>query len=426
MEYFNVVPRLQHAWNAFMCREPTRAYYDIGPSSSVRPDRPRFSRGNENSIITAILNQISVDASSIEIKHVRTDDDGRYVSEIKSGLNSCLNVEANIDQAGRAFRQDIFMSILNEGVIGIFPVDTDTDPDEGGSYKIETMRTAAIRNWYPRHVRIDCYNDRTGEREELDVEKRNVAIVENPFYAVMNERNSILKRLNRKLILLDAIDEQSGSGKLDLIIQLPYSIRSDARQRQADSRKRIIEEQLQNSKHGIAYIDASEKVTQLNRPVENNLMTQIEYLTSMLYSQLGLTQGVMDGTADEATMQNYYTRTIEPLVTAVVEELLRKFLTPTARTQKQTIMFFRDPFKLVPTSQVADIADKMTRNEVLTSNEVRQIIGRKPSKDPKADELRNKNLSAPKEDVKPTAPVDKEQDKPNPEKPKEDKAQNGE
>lgn len=387
--------RLKHAWNAFTGNELYRTSPSIGPSYSYRPDRPIFSRGNERSIVTSVYNRIALDVASISIQHVRLDEDGRFLSVMEnSSLNNCFELEANIDQTGRAFIQDVVISMLDEGCVAIVPVDTDIDP-ESGSFKIDSMRTGKIVEWYPKHVKVHVYNDRTGRKEDIVLPKSKVAIVENPFYAVMNESNSTLQRLIRKLNILDAIDEQSGSGKLNLIIQLPYVIKTEARRRQAENRRKDIEDQLAGSKYGVAYTDGTEHVVQLNRPVDNNLMSQIEYLTSMLYSQLGLTQGIMDGSADEKTMQNYTSRTVEPIVSAIVDEMRRKFLTKTARSQKQSILFFRDPFKLVPVGSVAEIADKMTRNEIMTSNEIRQKIGLKPSKDPKADELRNSNLSAP-------------------------------
>lgn len=394
---------LKHAWNAFFSRAPTVIYRDVGAGSAYRPDRHRLGRGNEQSIVTAIINRMAIDAASIEIKHVKLDEDDRYLSDVNSGLNYCLNTEANIDQTGRAFRQDFFMSMLDEGVVAVVPIDTDTNPDETGSYTIESLRVGKIVEWYPQNVKVQVYNDRTGRKEDLIYHKKNAAIMENPFYSVMNEKNSVVKRLIHKLNLLDAIDEQSGSGKLDLIIQLPYVVKSDTRKAQAEQRRTDIEHQLQDSKYGIAYVDATERITQLNRPVENNLMKQIEYLTSMLYGQLGITQSIMDGSADEQTMLNYFTRTIEPIVATAVDEMIRTFLTKTARTQKHTIMYFRDPFKLVPVEKIADIGDSLTRNEIATSNEMRQKIGWKPSKDPRADELRNKNLSAPKVDSKTAA-----------------------
>ena len=397
--------RLRHAWNTFLSRDPLSYRYSFGPSYSYRPDRPIFSRGNERSIVTSVYNRIALDVSSMTIQHVRLDENDRFKEVIESGLNNCLNLEANIDQTGRAFVQDIVMSMLDEGCVAIVPVDTTFNPKETGSFDISTMRTGKILEWYPQHVKVRVYNDRKGEKEDILVPKSTVAIVENPFYSVMNEPNSTMQRLIRKLNLLDAIDEQSGSGKLNLIIQLPYVIKTAARRQQAEERRKDIEEQLSGSKYGVAYTDGTEHVVQLNRPVDNNLMSQIEYLTSMLYSQLGLTQGIMDGSADEKTMQNYYTRTIEPILSAIVDEMKRKFLTKTARSQKQSILFFRDPFKLVPVGEIAEISDKMTRNEIMTSNEIRQKIGMKPSTDPKADELRNSNLSAPAENTKTSQPT---------------------
>lgn len=385
--------RLKHAWNAFTGREPTRYYPDVGMGYAYRPDRPRLSRGNERSIVTSVYNRIALDAAAISIQHVRLDENERFLEVIPSGLNSCLNLEANIDQTGRSFIQDIIMSMLDEGCVAIVPVDTDDDPDLTGSYKIETMRTGKILEWFPKHVRVRVYNDMTGQKEDIILSKSMVGIIENPLYAVINEPNSTMQRLIRKLNLLDAVDEQSSSGKLDLIIQLPYVIKTEARRQQAEKRRKDIENQLSGSKYGIAYTDGTEHITQLNRSVGNNLMSQIEYLTSMLYSQLGITQSILDGTADEKTMLNYYNRTIEPMISAIVDELKRKFLTKTARSQRQSIQFFRDPFKLVPVSELAEISDKLTRNEIATSNEVRQIIGWKPSKDPKADELRNSNIN---------------------------------
>ena len=389
--------RLKHAWNVFTANETVGARWDIGPSYFYRPDRPIFSRGNERSIITSVYNRIALDVAAITIQHVRLDDEGRFTSVMNTSLNSCLSLEANLDQTGRAFIQDIVQSMLDEGCVSIVPVDTDDDPEEG-SWKIETMRTGKILEWYPQHVKVRIYNEQTGKKEDVLVPKRTVAIVENPFYTVMNEPNSTMQRLIRKLNILDAIDEQSGSGKLNLIIQLPYVIKTEARRQQAEKRRKDIEEQLSGSKYGVAYTDGTERVVQLNRPVDNNLMSQIEYLTSMLYSQLGLTQTIMDGSADDKTMLNYLTRTVEPILSAIVDEMKRKFLTKTARSQKQSILFFRDPFKLVPVGEIAEIADKMTRNEIMTSNEIRQKIGMTPSKDPNADKLRNSNLSAPKEE----------------------------
>ena len=393
---------LKHSWNAFVNnRSPTNYDNDVGYSYSYRPDRVRFTRGNERSIVTSVYNRIALDASSIDIKHVRLDENGRFISVIDSGLNNCLTLEANIDQTGRALKQDIVMSMMDEGCIAIVPVDTTINPTETGpgAYDILSMRTGKILEWYPSHVKVRVYNDRTGNKEDIIVPKKTVAIVENPLYAVMNEPNSTMQRLIRKLNLLDFIDEQSGSGKLDLIIQLPYIIKTEARREQAEKRRKDIENQLAGSKYGIAYTDGTEKITQLNRPVENNLMKQIEYLTNMLYSQLGITQSVLDGTADEQTMLNYNNRTIEPIVSAIVDEMKRKFLSKTARSQLQSILFFRDPFKLVPVNNIAEIADKFTRNEILTSNEIRQIIGIKPSNDPKADQLINSNISQSKQTI---------------------------
>lgn len=388
--------RLQHGWNAFMNRDPTAYYTNAGGNYyTYRPDRIRLTRGNERSIVTSVYNRIGLDVASIDIKHCRLDKNGRFVEVIDSSLNSCLNLEANIDQTGRAFKQDIVMSMLDEGCVAIVPIDTTINPSVSGSYDINSMRTGKILEWYPAHVKVKVYNDQTGNYEELILPKSTVGIVENPLYAVMNEPNSTLQRLIRKLNLLDAIDEQSGSGKLDLIIQLPYTIRSDARRKQAEKRRKEIESQLSDSKYGIAYADGTERITQLNRSVENNLMSQIEYLTSMLYSQLGITQSILDGTADEQTQLNYLTRSIEPIVSAIVDEMKRKFLTKTARSQNQSISYFRDPFKLVPVNDIAEIADKFTRNEIMTSNEIRQVIGMQPSNDPKADQLVNSNISQP-------------------------------
>lgn len=395
----NLMSRLKHSWNAFMNRDPTIDYRDNGPGYSYRPDRPRLTRGNERSIVTSIYNRIAIDVASININHCRVDENGRFIETIQSSLNTCLNLEANIDQTGRSFMQDVVMSMLDEGCVAIVPIETTIDPKISSSYDILSMRTGKILEWKPKTVRVRVYNEQTGNQEDITVPKNTVAIIENPLYAVINEPNSTMQRLVRKLNILDAVDEQSGAGKLDLIIQLPYTIKSEARRKQADTRRKEIEEQLAGSKYGIAYADGTEKITQLNRSVDNNLMKQIEYLTTMVYSQLGITQAILDGTADEQTMLNYHSRTIEPIVSAIVDEMKRKFLTKTARTQMQTITFFRDPFKLVPINNIADIADKFTRNEVLTSNEIRQIIGMKPSDDPKADELRNSNLNHPDEEA---------------------------
>lgn len=398
----SIVSRLKHSWSAFMNRDPTYNYRDTGPGSSYRPDRPRLTRGNERTIVTSIYNRIALDVASININHCRIDANGRFVETINSTLNNCLNLEANIDQTGRAFMQDVVMSMLDEGCVAIVPVETSLDPTTTGSYEIYSMRTGKILEWYPKHVKVRVYNERTGRREDVMVQKSTVAIVENPLFAVINEPNSTMQRLVKKLNLLDAVDEQSGAGKLDMIIQLPYVIKTPARKEQAESRRKDIEEQLAGSKYGIAYTDATEKIVQLNRSLDNNLMKQIEYLTNMLYSQLGISQSILDGTADEQTLLNYNSRTIEPIVSAIVDEMKRKFLTKTARSQSQTISFFRDPFKLIPIGNIADIADKFTRNEILTSNEVRQIIGMKPSDDPKADKLLNSNLNQPEEVVEET------------------------
>lgn len=387
------IDRLQHGWNAFMNRDPTNYQYDYGVSYASRPDRMRFTRGNERSIVTAVYNRIALDVAAINIQHCRLDENGRFISTVDSKLNNCLNLEANIDQTGKSFIQDVVMSMLDEGCVAIVPIDTTFNPEVTGSYDILTMRTGKILEWRPNTVRVRVYNDRTGNKEELILPKSTVGIIENPLFAVINEPNSTMQRLIRKLNLLDVIDEQSGSGKLDLIIQLPYVIKTEARRQQAEKRRKDIEMQLSGSKYGIAYTDGTERITQLNRSVDNNLMKQIEYLTSMLYSQLGITQSILDGTADEKTMLNYYDRTIAPIMTAIVDEMKRKFLTKTARAQSQSISFFRDPFKLVPVNDIAEIADKFTRNEIMTSNEIRQIVGMKPSDDPKADELRNSNLN---------------------------------
>lgn len=391
------VDRLQHGWNAFMGRDPTQAYQNIGVSNYLRPDRPRFTRGNERSIVTSVYNRIALDVSAISIQHVRLDDNNRFKDQIDSGLNRCLTLSANIDQTGRAFVQDAVMSMLDEGCVAVVPIDTTINPTTSDSYDILSMRTAKILEWYPNHIRIRVYNEKIGRQEEVIVPKKMVAIVENPLYAVINEPNSTMQRLVRKLGLLDITDEQTASGKLDLIIQLPYIIKTEARRQQAEERRKNIEMQLAGSKYGIAYTDGTERITQLNRSLENNLMKQIEYLTSMLYSQLGITQSILDGTADEKTMLNYYSRTIEPIVSAIVDEMKRKFLTKTARSQHQSIVYFRDPFKLVPVNDIAEIADKFTRNEIMTSNELRQVVGMRPSDDPKADKLINSNLNHPDE-----------------------------
>ena len=388
--------RLKHAWNVFMNRDPTGMSYQVlGGGSSSRPDRVRLSRGNERSVVTSVYNRIAMDVAAIGVRHVRQDQNGRFLYEMESSLNHCLTVEANLDQTSRAFYQDMVMSVLDEGVVAVVPTVYTSSLREGNFYSISSLRTGKITEWFPNAVRVQLYNEQTGRKEEIIRPKNMVAIIENPLYAIINEPNSTMQRLIRKLNLLDLVDEQSSSGKLDLIIQLPYIIKTDARRDQAEKRRRDIEEQLSGSKYGIAYTDGTERITQLNRSVGNNLMSQIEYLTSMLYSQLGISQSVLDGTANEETMLNYYDRTIEPMLSAFVDEFKRKFLTQTARSQLQTISYFRDPFKLVPVNQLAEIADKFTRNEIVTSNEIRQIIGMKPSDDPKADELRNSNLRAP-------------------------------
>lgn len=392
--------RIRHAWNAFLNNDPARYYAQLKNGSSYRPDRVTMTRGNSRSIVTPIYNRIALDVSLINIQHVRLDNDGRFLEVIHSGLNNCLTLEANADQTGKSFIQDTVMSMFDEGSVALVPTDTYYNPEITGSYDIEKLRTGRIIEWYPQHVKVQVYNEQVGRKTEITLPKSIVAIIENPLYSVINEHNSTMQRLIRKLNLLDVIDEQSGSGKLDLIIQLPYVIKTEARRVQAEKRRKDIENQLAGSKYGIAYTDGTEHITQLNRSVENNLMTQIEYLTRMLYSQLGITQSILDGTADDKTMLNYHSRTIEPILSAISDEIKRKFLTKTARTQNQSIEFFMDPFRLVPVSDIAEIADKFTRNEILTSNEVRQIIGMKPSDDPNADELRNKNLSGPSEENK--------------------------
>ena len=390
--------RLAHAWNAFMNRDPTTSNIYSGSSYFNRPDRTRLRTGTEKSIINAIYNRLSLDTASMDIRHVRLDDNGRYIETIDSYFNECLTLSANTDQTSRMFMQDVVMSLLDEGSVAIVPVDTTFNPNITSSYDILSLRTGKILEWFPQHVKIRVYNENKGAKKDVIVPKKNVALIENPYYSIMNAHNSTLQRLIRKLNILDAIDEQSGSGKLDMIIKLPYAIKGTTRQRQAEERRKKIEDQLTDSKYGIAYIDGTESITQLNRPVENNLMKQIEYLTNLLFSQLGLTQAILDGTADEKSMLNYYNRTIEPILSAITDEMKRKFLTKTARTQGQTIQFFRDPFKLVPVTEIAEIADTLTRNEIASSNEIRQIMGWKPSSDPKADELRNSNISAPNDE----------------------------
>lgn len=389
----SIFTRVKRGWNAFMNKDPTtrRNMFDYG--TGLRPDRMRFTRGNERSIVTAVFNRIAIDVAQIDIRHCKLDENERFLEVIKSDMNNCFELEANIDQTGRAFVQDVVLSMFDEGCIAIVPVDTSDNPNETGSYDIQTMRTGRIIEWFPQRVKVRVYNERTGKKEEIFINKRACAIVENPLYAVMNEPNSTLQRLIRKLNLLDVIDEKNSSGKLDMIIQLPYIIKTEARRAQAEQRRNDIEKQLSSTKYGIAYTDGTEKIVQLNRPIENNLMSQIEFLTSMLYSQLGISKEILDGTASEQQLLNYTNRSIEPVISAIVDEMKRKFLTKTARTQHQSIEYFKDPFKLVPVSQIAEIADKMTRNEIMTSNEIRQIIGMKPSLDPEADELRNKNLN---------------------------------
>lgn len=391
--------RLQHAWNAFLNKDPTYPYTGVGNISYYRPDRVRPTSGNERSIIISVYNRIALDASSLNVVHARLDENGRYTEEVQSGLNECLTLNANIDQTGKSFMHDVVMSMMDEGSVAIVPVDTTINPNVSGSFDVNSLRVGKVIEWHPTEVKIELYNERLGRKEDVLLPKKMVAIVENPFYSVMNEPNSTMQRLIRKLNLLDVIDEQSGSGKLDLIIQLPYVIKTPARKQQAEERRKDIETQLSGSKYGIAYTDGTEKITQLNRPVENNLLKQVEYLTNMLYSQLGITQEIMNGTANEKAMLNYFNRTIEPIMTAITDEMKRKFLTKTARTQGQSIVYFRDPFKLVPATEIAEIADKFTRNEIASSNDIRQIIGWKPSKDPSADELRNKNLNQSKDTI---------------------------
>ena len=394
MEY-SIGSRIKRAWNVFFSREPpNRSGEYYGTGYSYRPDRRRLSRNNDQTILGAIYNRIALDASTVDIRHVKLDSENQYLEDMDSELNNLFNLEANIDQSARAFKHDIYLSLIDEGSVAIVPIETDTDPDDG-SFKILSARVGRIVDWFPQHIRVECYDERDGRRKEITVSKATTAIIENPFYSVMNESRSIMKRLSRKLALLDAIDEQSGSGKLDIIIQLPYVVKTEARREQAEKRRKDIESQLTGSKYGIAYTDGSERITQLNRPVENNLMKQVEYLTSMLYSQLGITQGIMDGSASESEMNNYYNRTIEPMVTVVVEEVKRKFLTKTARTQRQSVEFFRDHFKLITISQLAELSDKLSRNEIASSNDMRQVIGWKPSSDPRANELKNKNLREP-------------------------------
>lgn len=404
---FNLFPRMRNVWNAFANRDPTHTMNrNIGPGDYSRIDRPIFSYPNRRTIASSVYNRIAMDAAAVDIKHVRVDDNDRFSEEIDSKLNYCLTVESNLDQTSRAFFQDVYMSLMDEGCIAIVPVDTTIDPYTSSSFDVLSMRTGKITQWYPQHVEVEVYNERSGKKERIVLSKNEVAIIENPLYAVMNEPNSTMKRLLRKMALLDAADEEAGSGRLDMIIKLPYSLRTERKKEEAKARRDDLERQLSDGKLGIGYIDATEQIVQLNRPLDNKLLTQIEYLTKMLFSELGITQEIMDGTADSAAMLNYNNRTIEPLVAAVTDEIRRKFLSKTARTQKQTIAYFRDPFRLVPVNDIAEIADKFTRNEIMTSNEIRQIIGMRPSKDPAADELRNKNLSAPAEDKNSSASVE--------------------
>ena len=409
MEQTTLMTRIKNSWNAFRNRDPTMFYNEPGMSYTYRPDRPRFSRGNERTIATSVFNKIAMDVAAVDIRHCRVDGNGQYIEDIKSDFNECLTLEANIDQTHRAFRQEAVMSMFDEGVIAIVPIETKGDPILGTSFDIRSMRTGKIIEWFPRSVKIEVYNDRIGKKEQIIMPKKSVAIVENPLYSVINEPNSTLKRLVRKLALLDAIDEQSASGKLDLIIQLPYAVKGEIKQQQADKRRDAIVDQLRGP-YGIAYIDGTEKVTQLNRSIENNLPKQIENLTNQFYSQIGITSSIMDGTADEKTMLNYNNRTIEPIVSAIVDAMKRSFLSKTARTQGQTIMAFRDPFKLVPIDNIAEVADKFTRNEILTSNEVRQIIGFKPSDDPKADQLINSNINHAEDSNADNLPVSRSMD----------------
>lgn len=390
--------RFRRAWNVFRNRDlKADMSWQLGYGDSRRADRVVLSSNNEKTIVNAIYNRIALDVAALKFRHVRLDENGRFKEEMGTNLNEVLSVEANIDQSGRAFIHDLALSMIDEGVVAAVPVETSEDPEVSNSYDIYQMRVGPIVEWYPQHVKVHLYNSMTGQHQDMTFRKKDVAILENPFYAVMNAPNSTLQRLIRKLRILDVIDEQAGSGKLDLIIQLPYTIRSEARQQQAEIRRKSVEDQLAGNKLGIAYIDSTEKVIQLNRSVENNLLKQVEYLTSMLYSQLGLNQGILDNTADEQTQLSYSNKIIEPIASTITDEFKRKFLTKTARSQGQSIMFFTEPFRMTPTAQMADLADKLTRNEILTSNEVRQIIGMKPSTDPKADELRNSNLNHPDE-----------------------------
>lgn len=406
----NIGTRLKHAWNSFLNRDPTYDLRNLGSSYSYRPDRPRLNYGNNRAIVSPVYNRIALDVASMTYVHCRTNEDGNYLSTIDSSLNNCLNLEANIDQSGRAFIQDVAMSMMDEGCVAMVPIDTTLNPAVSSSYEILTMRVGKILEWYPANVKVRVYNDRTGEKEDIILPKKLVGIVENPMYSVMNEPNSTVQRLKRKLSLIDVTDDRTASGKMDLIISLPYSVRTDLKRNQANDRMHDLENQLANSKYGIGYIDSTEHVTQLNRSLENNLMKDVEYLTNLFYSQVGITQGVLDGTADDKTMLNYYNRSIEPIVSAIVDEMRRKFLTKTARSQHQSVCAFRDPFRLVPVNDIAEIADKLTRNEILTSNEVRQKIGMKPSDDPKADMLINSNINQSNAEEKDTMNIEEMED----------------
>lgn len=406
----NIGTRLKHAWNSFLNRDPTYDLRNLGSSYSYRPDRPRLNYGNNRAIVSPVYNRIALDVASMTYVHCRTNEDGNYLSTIDSSLNNCLNLEANIDQSGRAFIQDVAMSMMDEGCVAMVPIDTTLNPAVSSSYEILTMRVGKILEWYPANVKVRVYNDRTGEKEDIILPKKLVGIVENPMYSVMNESNSTVQRLKRKLSLIDVTDDRTASGKMDLIISLPYSVRTDLKRNQANDRMHDLENQLANSKYGIGYIDSTEHVTQLNRSLENNLMKDVEYLTNLFYSQVGITQGVLDGTADDKTMLNYYNRSIEPIVSAIVDEMRRKFLTKTARSQHQSVCAFRDPFRLVPVNDIAEIADKLTRNEILTSNEVRQKIGMKPSDDPKANMLINSNINQSNAEEKDTMNIEEMED----------------
>lgn len=406
----NPFNRFRNAWNAFLGRDPTTTYEYGG--SYYRPDRTQLSYGNDKTIITAIYNKIAIDVSQISIRHVNVDDNRQYKEDRTSGLNNILTLDANLDQTGKAFIQDIVISMFDEGCIAVVPIDVDVDPENTDGYDILTARTGKIVEWFPHQVKVEVYNENTGKKEQIMCWKKNVAIIENPFYSVMNEPNSVLRRLIRKLALLDIVDEQSSAGKLDLIIQLPYTIKNETRKKQAEERRESIEKQLAGTKYGIAYADATERITQLNRPVENNLMKQIEYLTNLLYSQLGISETIINGTADEQSMLNYFSSTIEPILSAIVDEFQRKFLSKTARTRGQAIMYFREPFKLAPINKIAEVADKFITNQVLSSNEIRGVIGYKPSEDPKADELINPNINPKDASVSEEPPVDEYEEEP--------------